>query len=147
MQSRLQHRFSKAAGHLLSCRETFGQDGLVVERQSFYSLSHPIWHLSHLFLHLFVQRQREKQILSWKLKAHLTKVPCNMRLDISAGDTSMKRRKEKQLPLSSPETVKTEYRMKHERLDKGKNKKCVWKRGTEMKLKTECQMKEIIPDE
>lgn len=29
-----------------------------------------------------------------------------MRLDISAGDTSMNRRNEKQLPLSSPKTVK-----------------------------------------
>lgn len=36
-----------------------------------------------------------------------------MRLDISAGDTSMKRRKEKQLPLSSPGEVKTENRTKN----------------------------------
>lgn len=42
-------------------------------------------------------------------------MPCNMRLDISAGATSMKRRKEKQLPLSSPEAVKREYRMKHKK--------------------------------
>lgn len=39
-------------------------------------------------------------------KTHLTNVPCSMRLDISTGDTSMNRRKEKQLPLSSPNTVK-----------------------------------------
>lgn len=45
-----------------------------------------------------------------------------MRLDISAGDTSMKRRKEKQLPLSSPGTVKTEYRLKNVRLNKEKKK-------------------------
>lgn len=41
-----------------------------------------------------------------------------MRLDISAGDTSMKRRKEKQLPLSSPGRVKTEYGMKTARRNK-----------------------------
>lgn len=45
-----------------------------------------------------------------------------MRLDNSAGDTSMKRRKEKQLPLSSPGTVKTEYRMKTVRRNKQTNK-------------------------
>lgn len=46
-------------------------------------------------------------LFSGETITHLTKVPCNMRLDISAGDTSMNRKKEKQLPLSLPDTIKT----------------------------------------
>lgn len=41
-----------------------------------------------------------------KRDAHLTKVPRSIRLDISVGDTSMKRKKEKQLPVSLPGGVK-----------------------------------------
>lgn len=44
-------------------------------------------------------------LLNIILGTYLTKVPCSMRLDISAGDTSMKRRKEKQFPASSPGLV------------------------------------------
>lgn len=72
-----------------------------------------------------------------------------MRLDNSAGDTSMKRRKEKQLPLSSPGTVKTEYRMKTVRRNKQTNKKKMGrmqtsKGGTGVKLRFECEMKEAV---
>lgn len=48
----------------------------------------------HSMLHLF------------RKGTHLTKVPCSMRLNISVGDTSMKRRKEKQLPSLSAKGCK-----------------------------------------
>lgn len=41
---------------------------------------------------------------------HLTKVPCSIILDISAGDTSIKRKKEKQLPFSSSETEQPKHK-------------------------------------
>lgn len=81
-------------------------------------------------------------------RTHLTKVPWSIRLDISAGDTSMKRRKEKQLPLSSPASVKSriydwEYKNKHRQIqtvswDKKKWQKqeslnVKWKRSSQMR--------------
>lgn len=86
--------------------------GPLVEGQSLYSLSH--------FISLLSNKNKESN--RRKLEVHLARVPCSMRLDSSAGDTSMKRRKEKQLPLSSPGTVKTEYRMKNMRLNKERKK-------------------------
>lgn len=54
-------------------------------------------------------------------------MPWRIRLDNSAGDTSMKRKKEKQLPLSSPENgkkKKLKY-LKHDtkEIKKGENVK------------------------
>lgn len=63
--------------------------------------------------------------LEVETKTHLTKVPCSMRLDISAGDTSMNRRNEKQLPLSSPKTVKMKTVHKTKPGDMWQELKCV----------------------
>lgn len=55
-------------------------------------------HSHNMSLVMYVKKKR---LHLFRKGTHLTKVPCSMRLNISVGDTSMKRRKEKQLPSSS----------------------------------------------